>query len=384
MSLFSKNGDDKSDGSPVTPTVDSDVASRTAALEYFADKVLDTLAGMLRDYGRFGFDTEAMDSAELEHHCDAWARHILTGTPAPLQGEELVEQETVERVHLYDRSLPEMQRFFRGHRRDEQAAVLGSAKGMRSLISQMTNGLRSAIVEDGAGDERIRQEMVAVGKVMQGNSLEDIRARLGETIDLVSRVTMARQTRYEEQLQSMAENVRSLRADLLAVREKVNMDALTRLHNRGAFDEVLSKQVEYSFLSGQTSSLIILDLDYFKQINDTFGHQAGDLVLQVVANAIVRTFPRRSDFIARFGGEEFAVILSDAETADLGAIGDRLIEAVRALRIDYQGNILQITCSIGLTVCRPDDSPETVLNRADRALYHAKQAGRDRITIVGD
>ena len=211
MGFFSKNGDDKSDGSPVTPTVDSDAASRTAALEDFAEKVLDTLAGMLRDYGNFGFDTEAMDSAELERHCDAWARHMLTGTPAPVQGEELLEQETVERVHLYDRSQPDMHRFFRGHRREEQAAVLGSAKGMRSLISQMTNGLRSAIVEDGAADEKIRQEMVAVGKVMQGNSLEDIRAQLGKTIDLVSRVTMARQARYEEQLQSMADNVRKLR-----------------------------------------------------------------------------------------------------------------------------------------------------------------------------
>jgi len=378
------NHSESNNGAPGTAAVGSGATSPAGTLEHFAERVLDTIAGMLRDYGSFGFDTEAMDSAELEQFCEEWARHILTGSPAPLQLEESEEQASPEPVHLYDRSLPDMHRFFRRHRRDEQAAVIGSAKGMRSLISQMTNGLRSAILEDGEGDELIRQEMVAVSKVMESNSLEDIRARLGETIDLMSRVSMARQARYEEQLQSLAENVRSLRADLVAVREKANMDALTRLHNRGAFDEVLSKEVEYSFLSGQASALLLLDLDYFKEINDTFGHQAGDVVLQVVANTIVRTFPRRSDFIARFGGEEFAVILSDTETAELEAVGERLIEAIRALTIDYEGNTLQVTCSIGLTVCRPDDSPETVLRRADRALYDAKEAGRDRIKIAGD
>ncbi len=378
------NYSENSDGSPVTTAAVPGAASPATTLEHFAETVLDTIAGMLRDYGSFGFDTEVMDSVELEQFCDEWARHILTGSPVPLHTNEMEEQESPEPVHLYDRSLPDMHRFFRRHRRDEQAAVMGSAKGMRSLISQMTNGLRSAILEDGEGDELIRQEMLAVSKVMESNSLEDIRARLGETIDLMSRVSMARQARYEEQLQSLAENVRSLRADLVAVREKANMDALTRLHNRGAFDEVLSKEVEYSFLSGQASALMLLDLDYFKEINDTFGHQAGDQVLQVVADAIVRTFPRRTDFIARFGGEEFAVILPDTKTAELGAIGERLIEAIRALEIDYEGNTLQVTCSIGLTVCRPDDTPETVLKRADRALYEAKEAGRDRITVAGD
>jgi diguanylate cyclase (GGDEF)-like protein len=381
MSLFSRYKQ-RADKTP--PPAETAAAADPAAAEAFADKSLDTLAGILRAYGSCGFDIESMEATELERRCDAWARHILTGTPAPLAEEGSEEQEKVEPVAMNQRCLTDLLQFFRSHRRDEQAAVLSSAKGMRGLISEMTNGLRSAINEDSANDDRVNREMIVLGTVMQGNSLDDIRAQLGKTIELVSRVTRERQQRYESQLQSMAERVRSLRADLVAVREKVNLDALTRVHNRGAFDEVLARQVDFSFLSGQTMSLMMLDLDNFKQINDTHGHPAGDLVLQTVANAIVRVFPRRSDFIARYGGEEFAVILTDVESADQAAIGDRLMEAIRALNIEYRDTSIQLTCSVGIAVCRPEDDAQTLLGRADRALYQAKQSGRDRTVFDGD
>jgi diguanylate cyclase (GGDEF)-like protein len=378
MSLFSRNKHD-ADDNPL-PAVGADAAS-TAAAEAFADKVLDTLAGVLHAYGSHGFDIETMKAAELERRCEAWTRHILTGTPAPLGEEEPEEQEKVQSVAMEQRHLADLLKFFRSHRRDEQAAVRGSVEGMRGLISEFTSGLRTAISDDSSNDDMVNREMTALSTVVQGNSLDEIRTQLGKTIELVSRVTRERQARYEAQLQSMGERVHSLRADLVAVREKANVDALTRLHNRGAFDEVLARQIDFSFLSGQTMALMMLDLDNFKQINDTYGHQAGDLVLQAVANAIVRVFPRRSDFIARYGGEEFAVILADVEPADQAALGNRVLEAIRALSIDYQDNNIRLTCSAGVAVCTLQDSAKTLLGRADQALYQAKQAGRDRTVI---
>jgi len=169
---------------------------------------------MLRTYGSRGFDIEAMEATELERRCEAWARHILTGTPAPLGEEEPEEQEKTESITMDQHHWADLQRFFRRHRRDEQAAVHGSAEGMRGLIGELTSGLRSAVSDDNAKDDMVTRE---------------------------------RQARYEAQLQSMGERVHTLRADLVAVREKVNLDALTRLHNRGAFDEVLAKQIDFSF-----------------------------------------------------------------------------------------------------------------------------------------
>ena len=379
MSLFSK---DKPGADGNTPTAVAAETTQSAAVEAFADLVLDTIAGILRTYGSRGFDIEIMDAAELERRCEAWARHILTGTPAPL-GEE-GPQEQAQPIAMDQRQLGDLQQFFRRHRREEQAAVHGSAEGMRGLIGELTSSLRSAISDDSAKDDMVNRELAALSTAVQGNSLDEIEAQLARTVEMVSRVTRDRQARYEAQLQSMGERIHSLRADLVAVREKVNLDALTRLHNRGAFDEVLAKQIDFSFLSAQPMALIMLDLDKFKPINDTYGHPAGDLVLQTVANAIVRVFPRRSDFIARYGGEEFAVILVDVEPADLAPLAERILEAIRALSIDYLDNNIRLTCSAGAAVCTPQDSAETLLGRADQALYQAKQDGRDRIVIAGE
>ncbi|MDX2457904.1 MAG: GGDEF domain-containing protein [Gammaproteobacteria bacterium] len=379
--MFSR---DKHDADGNSPTVVDAEAPQTVALEALSDQLLDTLASILRAYGSYGFDIEAMEAAELERRCKAWARHILTGTPAPLEEEEPGAQERTEPVAMDQRRWSDLQQFFRNHRRDEQAAVNGSTEGMRGLISELASGLRSAISDDSAKDDMVNRELAVLSTAVQGNSLDEIRAQLAMTVDIVSRLIRERQHRYEAQLQSMGKRVRNLRADLVAVREKVNLDALTRLHNRGALDEVLARQIDFSFLSGQSMALMMLDLDHFKQINDTYGHPAGDLVLQTVANAIVRVFPRRSDFIARYGGEEFAVILVDVKSDDLATLGERMLEAVRNLSIDYQDNSIRLTCSAGIAVCTPQDSPETLLNRSDMALYQAKQAGRDRAVFAGE
>ena len=373
MSLFSKDKHPADGNSAVE--VD---AAHAAVIEAFADQVLDALASVVRAYGSYGFDIEAMEATELERLCEAWARHILTGTPAPLGDEADEQEEKRQPVAMDQRQLADLQQFFRSHRRDEQAAVHGSAEGMRGLITELTSGLRSAISEDSAKDDMVSREMATLSTVVQGSSLDEIRSQLGKTVEMVSRVIRERQARYEAQLQSMGERVHSLRADLVAVREKANLDALTRLHNRGAFDEVLAKQIDFSFLSGQAMALMMLDLDHFKQINDTYGHPAGDRVLQAVAKSIVRVFPRRSDFIARYGGEEFAVILVDVESTDLAPLAERILEAVRALNIDYNENNIQLTCSAGIAVCSPHESAETLIKRADQALYQAKQDGRDR------
>jgi diguanylate cyclase (GGDEF)-like protein len=351
------------------------------ASEDLRNKVLDTLAGVLRTYGSRGFDIDAMDASELERRCEAWVRHILTGTPAPLGEEQPDDQEKAEPVSMDQRQWADLQLFFRTHRRDEQAAVLDRAEGMRGLISEMTNGLRTAISDDNAKDELVSREMTTLSTVVESDSLEDIRMQLARTVDVVSQVVRDRQARYEAQLQLMGERVHSLRADLVAMREKVNLDALTRLHNRGAFDEVLAKQIDFSFLSGQPMALLMVDLDNFKQINDSYGHPGGDHVLQTVANKLIQLFPRRSDFIARYGGEEFALILVDAEPHDLESLGERILQAVRALNIEYLENMITLTCSVGIATGTPQDSTETLLRRADQALYQAKQDGRDRFVL---
>lgn len=349
-----------------------------------ADLALDTLASIVRTYGANGFDTEAMGAAELARRCDAWVRHVLTGAPPPLdklEPDEPDESETILFVPPSERCWTDIQQFIRNHRRNEQSSVLESEKQLRDLITEIASSLRSAISDDAAKDDMIGREMSALSDTVQSNSLQAIRAQFGKTMQLVSTTIRQRQARYEAQLSSMSQRVRSLRSDLVEVRSKVDLDALTQLHNRGAFDRVLAQQIDVSFLSGQPLALLLIDLDHFKQINDTHGHPGGDLVLKAIADAIVRVFTRRSDFVARYGGEEFVVILVDVAPSDLKTLSERLLETVRSLRIDYQGTSISLTCSIGAAAYNPEESLEQFLQRTDEALYHAKHSGRDQVVV---
>ncbi len=161
-------------------------------------------------------------------------------------------------------------------------------------------------------------------------------------------------------------------------------DPLTGLHNRRAFQARLAEEVERANRTGDPFALLLLDLDCFKALNDTFGHPAGDAVLRAVT-AVLRQELRAVDLPARIGGEEFAVLLP--QTAGQGALdaAERLRAAVAAQPIAHQGAALPVTASVGVA-CYPDHAAgdQALVQAADRALYAAKRAGRDRVRGVVD
>lgn len=151
-------------------------------------------------------------------------------------------------------------------------------------------------------------------------------------------------------------------------------DTLTGLPNRRVLEERLEEELHRSARSRRSFALAIADLDRFKVINDTYGHPVGDEALQLFAGAL-RSQARHADFVARFAGDEFAVILIDVDPPRARAILERMVEAVRSIRL---GNGAALSASVGVTLSYPVDSAESILERADAALYEAKQAGRDR------
>ncbi|WP_110951763.1 GGDEF domain-containing protein [Pseudomonas bohemica] len=186
-------------------------------------------------------------------------------------------------------------------------------------------------------------------------------------------------------LQSLASRVATMEQEAIGVRahleeqrQKALSDTLTGLPNRAAWNERLEHEVEQ--LQKRRSSLLlgILDLDHFKRINDGYGHLAGDKVLKIVASQLKKRL-RGSDFIARFGGEEFVVLLPDMQMADGLVLLERLRETVERCPFHFKGEPVTITVSMGITTFRPGERSDMVLKRADQALYRAKDAGRNRI-----
>jgi diguanylate cyclase (GGDEF)-like protein len=167
------------------------------------------------------------------------------------------------------------------------------------------------------------------------------------------------------------------------LREQSIRDPLTRLFNRRFLEESFERELQLAGRKKQSIAVLFLDLDHFKRLNDTFGHDAGDLVLQSVAN-LFRNFFRATDICCRYGGEEFAIILPESSSQDAAIRADLLRSEVKNLRLQYQKRTLgQLTLSIGVAAF-PEHGSSSVelLKIADQCLYESKARGRDLVTVA--
>ncbi|MHC8310223.1 GGDEF domain-containing protein [Pseudomonas sp. GT1P32] len=159
-------------------------------------------------------------------------------------------------------------------------------------------------------------------------------------------------------------------------------DPLTDTGNRIAMDQTLQREIDMSRRHLQPLSLLMLDIDHFKQINDTHGHSAGDDVLKGVA-ASIKSQLRNVDMVFRFGGEEFLILLSNTGREAAAMVGERLRFAAQAKEFSADGNLIELTVSLGCSTLLPGESAESLLRRADSALYVAKREGRNRLAMAG-
>ncbi len=158
-------------------------------------------------------------------------------------------------------------------------------------------------------------------------------------------------------------------------------DALTTTANRRHFDDAIDKEFRRAMRDGTALSLLMVDLDFFKKINDTHGHLVGDKCLQLAARALLDCIKRPPDLVARYGGEEFAVLLPNTPLAGAQVVADQMLERIRALQIDIpSGEIIRITVSIGVASAQPrqGDAHPPLIHAADTALYEAKHRGRNQ------
>lgn len=189
----------------------------------------------------------------------------------------------------------------------------------------------------------------------------------------------------EEELASarLSRAQRDLIAERDSLKRRAMVDSGTRLWNRGAILEVLDREVSLARKEGSSLGVAMADLDRFKAVNDAHGHQAGDAVLLEAARRM-RASVRHQDAVGRYGGEEFLVVLPETDLAGAADTAERIRAAVAAEKMAAGGVDLAVTVSLGVTArAGPDLSPEGLVEAADRALYEAKAAGRNRLRVAG-
>ena len=185
-------------------------------------------------------------------------------------------------------------------------------------------------------------------------------------------------------VENLGTRLETLRSELTVVREQAACDGLTGLYNRASLDEHLERIVDLRNLFGRESTLFMIDIDHFKWVNDTHGHPAGDTVLREVANCLANCFSRTEDFVARYGGEEFVVVLQEGRAEITSTLSERCLLRLRDLVFDIGEENLRISASLGVSVLHMQESAAAWLERADQALYEAKESGRDQVVVHAD
>jgi diguanylate cyclase len=244
-------------------------------------------------------------------------------------------------------------------------------------------------------DVRVREEMRALGeKTLAASDLASLQAEVNARLSLIDRHFSeyreredARLAAYRHRAERMRDRVEELESQATTLQDSLRRehelaltDGLTGLPNRLAYERRMA-DVERDVRHGATACVGAFDIDHFKSINDTYGHAAGDAVLRIVGQTLARELEGRA-FVARYGGEEFVVVFHHTSLADAGAVAQGLCATVEALAFHASSRPVTITMSGGITRFEADEEATDAFERADRALYAAKRAGRNRCVLL--
>ncbi len=266
------------------------------------------------------------------------------------------------------------------------------------LNLQGAHEVSSSAQQDGAALDRAVQDHVRdiESSVRDATSIGDLKQSVQQRLDaLRSHLQVYRSTEGErqqqmsQQLSTLTTRLGALENEATELRKRIStersqalLDPLTGIPNRLAYQERSAQELARWKRFKTPLCLFVWDVDNFKSINDTYGHKAGDKVLTTIAN-LLHTQIRETDFLARYGGEEFIMLTSGAELNAARELAEKLRNAVETCGFHFRGEAVTITISCGISAFRDGDSAESVFERADKAMYRAKQAGRNQIVCDG-
>jgi diguanylate cyclase len=248
---------------------------------------------------------------------------------------------------------------------DQVMAMIDAAVGS---ASQYTESLAHATEDLGSTQDRESLRGIIEGLVRATREMDEHNSKL------------------ETSLKASKHEINQLQANLEAVRHESLTDPLTSLANRKYFDTALDKYIGQSVASGEPLALLLADIDHFKAFNDTYGHLTGDQVLRLVAMALKQNV-KGQDIAARYGGEEFAIILPNTTLRSALTVADHVRRAVMTKELMKRStgeHLGRITVSMGVAALHKDESGQSLIERADNALYTAKRCGRNRVMCETD
>ena len=338
--------------------------------------VLDALGSILATFARYTFDLPDRPAAESAAELARWQRHATLGVPLSPDGGA-----TAAGVH--PRDWTGVVRSFTEHRREEKRYVESAVGDLRDALWSCIQTVHNAVKLDVSTDATVGLQMNRAHQAISNMQIGSIKDEVLGALSTMEAALHTRRTEQEAQFKSLAEHLDQLRDQLEEARRESTTDALTGLGNRKMFDPSIERAVHFHALGRAPVTLLMIDVDDLKAVNDTLGHQGGDLAIVGVANCLSKVFLRESDTLCRFGGDEFVAILNNTDTKMAQSLAKRLVSMVSEMP-SPEGMKFKVGVSVGIAQIEPTDEVESWVSRADQALYRAKQNGRSGVVTAGE
>ncbi len=371
--------------------------------------LLDDLKGILKGYGVVEQDCDELISEVSQHH--ELLIRLLEFLPledsVKAKAEELKNNflNGVSTEQLPDalQAIAELIHEMRRNVQQEQKEFEKFLKSLTGRLKEVDQYLQTNIEEHEASyqngiklDNVVKDQVKGIGDSVTGlSTLKEVEHAVQSHLDKImthldqhraeENVRVARIKEQNEALSRRLKKLESqsseLRKQVLESQNKALQDPLTQLPNRMAYDQRM--QQEYARWKRYHNTLLIMvwDIDFFKQVNDQYGHQAGDKVLKVVAQVLQKNL-RETDFVARFGGEEFVSLMPETTLGGGYKVAEKIRGIIEKLEFHYRGDNVKVTISCGISLFVEGDTPDSAFSRADKALYQAKEQGRNRCIIA--
>lgn len=330
---------------------------------------LDCLGGILQCWSRHPILLPDETHADAARTIGEWQRHATLGTPIP-------------GVHAPDAAAGPVQSrdwttltTLTSERRRAEAANVGQHLGdLQRVVWDTVTSLARVAGDDTITNTAVEQELALLRASAQRGDPAAVMRELPAALQAITGVLAARQVRALRERSEMAERVETLGRALSSAEDSARTDPLTGAGNRLRFTETTERALAMMALSGSPASMITIDIDGLKVLNDTFGHGAGDIAITAVAKACWTVCTRPTDALCRLGGDEFAMVMTNTSATSAAALADRLERRLNDSPVLLAEGLSRVVmASIGVAAAQPGDTPETWTARGDKRLYEAKR-----------
>lgn len=325
-----------------------------------------TLIYLIDVYNKHLFDIEKHNLRKVREKLDNMAKDLVNPDPKQIE-----------------KTLSEIRQFFSSYRIDEQSYVQNTFDDFKRIVWDFADQLGEDLKFENNKEKLLADNLKDLKEAVEANSIESLRLKSREFINSYVEYQAQKNEMRNKRVANTKKNLDTVKKQLLEANNSLNIDHLTSAHNRKSFDEYLKRVVQLSKLSNGQASIIMLDIDFFKKINDTYGHDIGDFVLTECVKILKQIFHKDEEMIARIGGEEFVVVLPHHTTEHATIRAEEIQKRIRN-EVFIQGDLsIQFTVSMGIAQLLESESVSDWLKRADLALYQSKNSGRNKYTVAG-